>query len=315
MVLFGKFFSTKKNTPKVGTPELTREISSAILSVIGRYGIPTMASSAQRAFKLSVDPNASARDFIEVIESDEALSARVLKIANSVYFDRGKRSDNIEACVNVLGVNELRDLLSATTLSDLFPSKNPARLQFWINDIATGLAAKILGDRIGHPKKDSAFLSGLLHDIGKLLLLQRAEQVYCEINSAAINNERDFCGAEEEVFVFNHTEVGQLIAEKWNFSPDITSVIRNHHTPPEDLSAAAKNEITLPNLIWAADTVAHALGLGHPNNFIRFRNRAAKKLDAIFTYLGIPLAEKYDILQNIQRSFEVEKNLYLRPNL
>ena len=63
-----------------------------------------MPGAAQKAFQLATDPNAEARDFIEVIESDEALSARVIKIANSVYFDRGNKSATIEASVTVIGI-------------------------------------------------------------------------------------------------------------------------------------------------------------------------------------------------------------------
>ena len=309
-----KLFSHKSpKAPANNTPVLTSAIATAISNTIGRQGIPIMAGSAQRAFKLSIDPNASARDFVEVIKGDEALSARVLKVANSVFFDRGHKAETIENCVNVLGINELRNLLSATTLSDIFPCHNPARTQFWLNDIATALTAQYICNLIAHPKKDAVFLGGLLHDIGKLLLLQRVEHTYMDVMEKAISNEKDFCGAEEEVFVFNHTEVGQLIAERWNFTPELTEIIRKHHDVP-DLSAKIKpSDIPMANIIWIADTISHALGLGHPTNFGRFRNRACEKLDDIFVFLGLDVNNKKEILQDIKNTFEIEKDLYLHP--
>ncbi len=91
------FWRTKeKKKPSEGFTRLSGPIQDAINAAIGPKGIPTMPGAAQKAFQLSTDPNAEARDFIEVIESDEALSARVVKIANSVYFDRGKKSETIE---------------------------------------------------------------------------------------------------------------------------------------------------------------------------------------------------------------------------
>ena len=304
--LFSKDKKSKKGTQE-GVRSLSPAITSAINSVVGKRGIPMMAGSAQKAFKLSVDPNTTAHDFVEVIESDEAMSAKVIKIANSVYFERGKRSETIEECVNVLGVNELKDLLSSTTLSSLFPSKNPLRVQLWTNDIATAIAAKYLAEQINHNKKNSAFTAGLLHDIGKLLLLQRAEETYSQIIRDAADNERDFCGAEENVFVFNHTEVGQLIAEKWNFGPDLKEAIRYHHELPTETIDCPIPEIPLSYVIGIADLSAHALGLGSVSP--KIQNRADEKLQGLLELVGI--GDKRGFLQNIKRNFEMEKDQYL----
>src|SRR5438105_4911837 len=105
--LFGRI---KKSSDRVN--KLSAAISESILRSVGAKGIPTMPGPAQKAFQLSTNPNAEARDFIDVIESDESLSARVLRIANSVFFDRGQQSKTIEESVTVIGIEELKCLLN-----------------------------------------------------------------------------------------------------------------------------------------------------------------------------------------------------------
>ncbi len=301
------FQKTKGVQDQPEAPKLSSAIAGSISNVVGKRSIPPMSRTAQRAFRLSIDPNASARDFVGVIESDEALSARVLKIANSVFFERGKKSETIEQCVTVIGVNELRNLLSATTLSDIFPSKHPARAQLWANDIATALAAKVIARRLSHPKSETAFLAGLMHDIGKLLLLQRVERDYSAIIERVGRTGRPFCEVEEEIFVFNHVEVGQFIAEHWNFAPDLIEAIRNHHQNGKDYSGT---DMPLSRIVHAADASSHALGLGHRSGFGSLQNRAQEELEEIYGNFGFSPGEKKELLQEIQKAFEVEKELY-----
>lgn len=309
--MFRKIFGKGKTDSNHSENTLSSGVKSTILTFVGGIrAIPTMPANAQKAFEIATNPNAEARDFIEVIESDEALSARVLKIANSVYFDRGKKSETIEGCVNVIGINELRCLLNASSLAEVFPSKHPARAQFWANDIGTALIAKNLAQRFYPAKEGIAFLAGLMHDIGKLFLLQRASPEYEKVLQKSQSAEKSFCEVEEEAFAFNHTEVGQLIAEKWRFSPELIEVVRNHHRPwsDEDLNGAVPSLVAV---IKAADTISHALGFGHPQGYSRVKNSHQEKLDEVWTILRIPPGEGKATLESFQRLFDTESNVYL----
>ena len=304
--MFGNLFGKKKpGSAPTATLALSPAVESSILSVVGARSIPPMPGAAQKAFQLSTDPNAEARNFIEVIESDEGLSARVLKIANSVYFDRGKKSTTIEESVLVIGINELRCLLNANTLSEIFPSKSPTRAMLWGHDIGTALAAKLLAQRLKPSLAELIFLGGLMHDVGKLLLLQRNPDEYAKILSAVEREGIDFCTAEARSFPFDHTEVGQLIGQRWNFSSDLVSMIREHHLSWEALpkdSAAA--------IIKGADLIAHALGLGHTRTLSKLKAHAEEQLPEVWAHLGIPAGDAAGILSAVKRSFETEFDLY-----
>ena len=306
--MLGNFLRGGKSAkPRQILPPLAPAIKSAITSAIGTRGIPTMPSGAQKAFQLAIDPNAEARDFIEVIESDEAISARVLKIANSVYFDRGHKSNTIEEAVNVIGMNELRCLLNASSLSEILPSKHAARSQLWSNDLATALISRHIGRLIIPAKAEIAFLGGLMHDIGKLLLLQRSPQEYTTVLRIIAEKGTDFCQAEEEVFVFNHTEVGQLVAEKWNFSEELCDIIRNHHKFPTE----AKDDSILARIVRCADLTAHANGIGHPATFVKLRQKAEEALPEALASIGVSGVDAKGFRQEMNRMYDTEYDLYM----
>ena len=307
--MFGGLFGKKKRSAADSAPEhLSPALTATILGIVGTRSIPTMPAAAQKAFQLSANPKAEARDFIEVIESDEALAARVIKIANSVYFDRGKASKTIEDSVVVIGINELRNLLSATTLSEIFPSSHRARAQMWENDIATAVIAKALAQMLLPSQTEVAFLGGLMHDIGKLLLLQRTGAEYQKVLEQVERSGSTFSDAEAQIFPFDHTEVGQLIAERWNFSPELISIIRWHHQPWAQLTRTSGPN--LPLIVRAADTIAHALGLGHPRGFARFKENCNNELSSVWTHLHIPETSAREQLDRLQRAYETERDLY-----
>lgn len=307
--MFGKFFKSGKNNAPQGAERLSGAITDSIISVVGSRGIPPMPGAAQRAFQLSTDPNADARDFIEVIESDEALSARVIKIANSVFFDRGTPSTTIEQSVVVIGILELRCLLNATTLSEIFPSKHPARTHLWIHDIATAIIAKSLAQRLAPQHADEAFLGGLMHDIGKLLLVQRVPEYYAKVLTQ-VEQGKTFIEAEEEVWAFNHCQVGQLVAERWHFTPELAAIIGGHHAKFPD-RRNNRDPFPLPLLVACADTIAHALGCGHPRGFTTVRARALEGLPAVWGALQTSIVEQQrNELTRLERLVASEMSLY-----
>ena len=304
----GLFGSGSKKKTGASAPSIAPALADSILNALGTRSIPPMPGAAQKAFQLSTDPNAEARDFVEVIESDESLSARVLKISNSVYFDRGKTTATIEDAVLVIGINELRSLLSATTLSEIFPSRHPARTQLWANDIASAIIARNLAQMRLPNKQDAVFLGGLMHDIGKLLLLQRAAEDYGAVLAKVEQSGSDFCTAELERFVFTHADVGLLVAQRWNFGAELQSMIADHHKPWEEL--CAESVLTPAALVKAADTIAHALGLGHLKGFTRLRNTNNERLEQCWAWLGIDAASQKSVLENSRRAFDLEYDLY-----
>jgi HD-like signal output (HDOD) protein len=304
--LFGGF--AKKKDAASEKVKLSTGVGEQILSVVGARGIPPMPGNAQKAFSLAVNPNAEARDFIDLIKSDESLSARILRVSNSVYFDRGKKSTSIEDAVGVIGLNELRSLLNASSLTSLFPSSHPARTFAWNNDIATALFSKFLCDRFLPEMSSSAFLAGLMHDIGKLLLIQRATDEYTKVLKRVESDGMPFHLAEAEQYPFDHTEAGLLIAERWNFTDELKLVIRNHHLPFEQLTNSR-----FVGLVKAADMLSYSTGVVGGPAYNRFRHTIEEQTSTIWQYLEISAAEGSELCKQLKHLYDSEADLY-RPH-
>ena len=308
--MFGKLFGKKgsKDDESKSRRKLSFGLKTTIFNTVGLRSVPPMPGAAQKAFQLATDPNAGARDFIDVIESDESLSARVMKISNSVYFDRGGGSKTIEDAVQVIGIQELRCLLNACSLTEIFPSRHSARQQIWANDVATGIAARSLARKLMPGKEDFAFLAGLMHDIGKLLLIQQAEVKYARVLTL-VKQGSSFCEAEEEVFAFNHTEAGSLIGEKWKFDEDLIEAIQNHHLPI-DVTETNKANLKVSHLVQIADLACHATGLGHPKGFGAMQNKASEDLAEIWVVTELSDEDLTRFKEELKESFDNEYDLY-----
>lgn len=286
---------------------LSSALSMKIVALAGPRGIPSMPGAARLAFQLATDPNAANRDFIKVLEADEGLAARVLRIANSVYYDRGLGTNSIEQAVVVIGTSNLRSLISATTLKDIFPSAHAYRSMLWQHDLGVAIASREMARLTIPGEEEAAFLAGLMHDVGKLLLLQRFGEDYAKILLKACRSNESLTQLEEDTYVVNHTEIGQYIGEQWNFSPDIIAAIRNHHQPFQDMPLS----ITL--LVKAADTVTHALGIGHLNEFTPLKAKAEAEYGKVLAALNISAGQLEQLITTIEEKFERESSQYLTP--
>jgi putative nucleotidyltransferase with HDIG domain len=303
--MLGKLFGKKDAAHAYRAQPLRDALRRTILGSLGLKSIPAMPQAAQKAFQLATNPKAEAHDFIDLVESDEALSARVLKIANSVFYDRGGGSKTIPDAVQVIGISELRGLLNASALSDLFALRHPLRAQLWAHDIATGLTARALARRALPSQVDLAFLGGLMHDVGKLLMLQRHTDTYERIMKQCVSQSIEPSKAEAEEYPFDHTQVGQMIAERWNFSDELTAVIRGHHEPWSNFPS-----LSIVSLVKGADIISHSLGLGFQRELANFKSIFADKLDETWEALRVPAGERRALLDEIKRTFETEYDLY-----
>lgn len=295
------FGSTAPSKPKVGLPTLPAGFQKTLAQSLGANAIPAMPKSAQRVFVVVTNPDSVAYDFVEAIEGDEGLASRIIKIANSVYFDRGSGSESVVEAVATIGTKELRNILSATSLNALFPTSHALRDQFWEHNLAVAVFSRELAARTVPGKENEAFLGGLLHDIGKLLLLDIDPGRYEEIVKKA-GRSGVYCSEEEEIYPFNHTEVGHYIAEQWMFSEDLCSAIRLHHIPSEELDPES-----LPLIVRTADLIAHKLRIGFPSGMTTLQNNASLKAIDSLKALKITGDAARSLMNEFSNLYEEEK--------
>jgi putative nucleotidyltransferase with HDIG domain len=302
--MLSKLFGSKSKRNDE-SPPLAAGLKESIVSYLGVKSLPIMPKVAQQAFQLATSPNAEPEDYIAVVERDEGLSARVIKIANSVYYSRGTESKTISDAVTVIGVTELQCLMNATALSNFFPSRHALRATFWAHDVAVAITARLLAQTIRPNQADMAFLGGLMHDIGKLFMLQQHTANYEKVVAHGFEEGLETINGETLEYPFDHTQVGHLIAEKWHFTPELTACISRHHKPWNEIP---KDSVVA--LVKTANILVHTLALGAGREANQARRIYEPMLPEAWEHLGIAESLRAEILKRAASTFEQEHSLY-----
>lgn len=313
MGFFQQLLSSKNEKKVESISKTSRADEQRIIETLALRRLDSMPTQAAKAFQLASDPKSTLEDFIKIIESDEVLTARILKIANSVYFRRGEQAKDISSAVANIGLDEIRCLLSAAMLKSLLKGNSKFRSTLWANAIATAIACKHLSfyTKIS---EGEAFLCGLLHDVGKLILLQRLTLKYEKIIQTYHLSEKPSAELEEEQLGLTHLEVGKWLAEKWKFPESVRRAITFHHQNwPKNAKELGK-ETSPAMLVKAANSLSHALKIGHTNSYSKLSSIMSEEKGQICTQLNITAEQLTTIENTIHRQFESEFSLYSMEN-
>lgn len=191
------------------------------------------------------------------IAQDQALSARVLRVANSSFYGLQSRVATIHEAVVVLGFRAMRSMVLAVSMNNALHVDQCRGFDlpgYRRHSVATSMAAFYLADMAGC-NRDLAFTAGLLHDLGQLALAANFPGEYAEALDYRAHHDCFITLAERDVLGLDHAEVGGLLAEAWHFPEVLRQALADHHEP----AAATAN--SLANLMHVADVTAHALGL------------------------------------------------------
>jgi len=204
--------------------------------------LPALPGTAVMAMQLADKPEVSARELQFVIAKDQALTARILKIVNSAMYSFDREVSTLTHAIAILGLDTVRSIIVAAAIQQVFPSGSAAGKDltsklFWEHSWGTALAAKAIAVNTNYPVPEEAFTCGLLHDMGKMVILKNRGELYRDILSDVYRGATTFCEAESRAFGFSHAQVGALLSQKWRFPPQLTEAILYHH----DCLAAPKH--------------------------------------------------------------------------
>jgi putative nucleotidyltransferase with HDIG domain len=224
--------------------------------------LPALSSTALQLASLARDDRSSAADFERVVRPDPALTANLLRVANSVYFGLRCRAESVRQAVTLLGVKRVSEIAAAVALSPLIPPRLPGydvgASAFWLHSVAVAVLAEKLAARLGRRCPDLTFTAGLLHDIGKLAIgafvADDAPSILVRARGGL-----PFVSAERVVLGVDHAEVGALVAEAWSLPAAAAAAARWHHAPGQ-VPADAPGDLV--DLVHVADALAHSLGFG-----------------------------------------------------
>lgn len=240
-------------------------MKEGIKSIIERTrALPTVPTVLAELALLLRDENAKAQDFERVIRPDPALTANLLRLANSAYFGFRRNISSVRQAIALLGTDRVFELATSawfcTVLPERIPGYDVSAKSLWIHSVAVAVLSEQLAAACGIRPPGMVFTAGLLHDIGKLvigsLLVDKLDVILTDIRE----NEMSFVDAERRALSMDHAEVGEILCEMWNLPPCIAKVAGRHHNPH---GVSGDEDQTLVDLIHLADGLAHSLGFGY----------------------------------------------------
>ena len=226
--------------------------------------LPPLPQVASQAIALVEDPETTAGQLTNLLSKDTALAARVLKIANSAMFSRQREITTLSQAIMIIGFKALKGIIVAATLRQLNRKYGAIEKLIWQNSMCTAMAAMNICQHMKKRFVDEAFLLGLLHDLGKLVLIRHAPEDYQNVHKFTQTG-ITYADAEQQKLGFAHPLIGALVAKKWNFSPETCQVILHHHDP---ISLPFESEIDEKTVvIQLANLLSHQLGYGHAEGY------------------------------------------------
>jgi len=184
--------------------------------------LPTLPRTVLKITELVNDPKSSAKDIARIITDDQVLTARLLKLVNSSFYGFPQRISTVNTAIVLLGFDAIRSLLLTTSVFDLFAGGNKKsrqeQEQFWDHSLGCAVGAKVIGNYLRHDKIEELFVAGLLHDIGKIVEMLYLPDEFASVVDAIKQHNILMLTAEEKILGYDHAEIGQLLANKWNLS-------------------------------------------------------------------------------------------------
>jgi HD-like signal output (HDOD) protein len=222
----------------------------------------TLPPVAAHVLKLLEDENIDIRTIAKAIESDASLTMKLLRVANSPLYAIRTEITSIQQAIITLGLNRLTNIVLGVSIFSRFlinSQKDASEIieKFWWHSSCTGIVAKAVSTKIKRYFRENEFIGGLLHDIGKLAMLQYDAVKYKKVIDIIQNEKIIDTAAEREIFGTDHTEVGEQIAILWKLPEELTSIISFHDNPSN--APAHKELVSVVRLadllceIWGAD--------------------------------------------------------------
>lgn len=211
-------------SPEVLVERLFRRISE----------VSTLPAMALHIMQVANDGSAGAEDLHDAIRYDAALAARLVRTVNSSYYALQDRVADLRRAITILGFKEIRNLAMTAHIAQLFQESvghgTYTRRGLWDHLVGVGTVARRISEVSGAVAPREAYLSGLLHDLGLILIDQYLHEPFTRVIDA-VDAETPLCDTEEEILGFNHAQLGEYVARQWRLPEHLIASIRSHHAP------------------------------------------------------------------------------------
>jgi HD-like signal output (HDOD) protein/signal transduction histidine kinase len=221
---------------------MTTDNTQQIMNELKVNKLPSLPHVLVEMLEACQEDGATFQRMSQIISHDAAITARVISLANSSFYNRGTEIKSIERALLVLGTDTIKTIVITAAVQQFFSGFKSQHLvflkQFWKHSLSTALIAKALAILTSYPNPDEAYLTALLHNIGEVVLDSHFPQEYAELRSKPEVLTHKLCKFEQEAFSVDHTQIGAWLAKEWNLSSFAVDAIEFHHAEPESIQDA-----------------------------------------------------------------------------
>ena len=228
--------------------------------------LPTLPVIANRVQEMLYNPKTNIADLANIIEKDQSIATKILKLVNSSFYSLPERVTNISQAINLLGFKNISQILMTLSVFDTLRSRDKGvfdRRQFWLHSIGTAIIGKRIAMESGTKDSDDVFTACLLHDIGKVFMDGFLKDEFKEIIKRADEKDISFYEAENELFDINHSMVGEWISRTWNLPIHVIAAIKHHHEPVEKRKGLSFSQDISIDIVMLADIASRISGIGN----------------------------------------------------
>jgi HD-like signal output (HDOD) protein len=229
---------------------------AAIKRQIEKMGeLPTLPHVVQKIVLMSNRSDTSAEDLGKIIEKDQVLAAKVLKLANSPFYGFPARIASVSHAVVVLGLNVVKGLTLGATAFDMMKAAGMEEL--WRHSLGVAMMAHILAARAGMKNPEELFAAGLLHDLGKVVLQAKLPELGAQIERTFAQSDGSRTQVEQEVLGLTHADMAGWLGDMWHLPITLKDPMMFHHQPVLARDAEAQTAV-----VHVADVLVKAMGCG-----------------------------------------------------
>jgi len=225
--------------------------------------LPPSPIVATKLLELLRKPDLKIKELANAVSLDPVIAAKLLRIANSVIYQQMHKVGTVDRAIIIVGENVLKNLALEYSLRSTSKTYGMMERRMWENSVGCAVACRMLTDKLIDFDKDEAYLAGLQHHIGKVVMVNRDKKLYQEVLRIVESGAGDLRDVERGFFAYSHEFVGAALLDHWNYPKTIVAATL-HHNDFDTFRNAKKEVFTLCAVISIASDFCRYFGIGYP---------------------------------------------------
>ena len=277
------------------------DIRQRLQSMKSLHSLPTVIAKITQMLQ---NPTTNADELGKSIKADPMLASTVLRLVNSAFYGLPGRVGSISHAVVLLGFSTVKNIVLTASMLEMFKvdttgAGNFNAQEFCKHSLACGVIAQYIAKTTGYEQSEECFLAGLIHDLGKMIMLQMMPDDFKRVVDCADKTKSLFYESERKLLSVTHQDVGGILVEQWHLPPDIQIAVASHHNPSPESRLAV--------IVHCADVFARALGYGNGGD-----KKIPEISDVAWDTLRLDKINLHGLFDNIEKEWQKADSFYLQ---